>query len=903
LNESGLRFIAPAPGDPPWVLHDAGSYWLDWVDDEGYRLRDVMRSEIHVQRDASPTVSIVAPSPNSYFTNQARVPLRLIAKDDLGVASVDFEFSGARRNLYQSLERPGAARSDGGLPTGNRDESVTIEDSWDLKQVSGIQPGDVLEVRVTASDFKPQSSQDALLQIAIVSAQELSARIDQRQVDILGQLGEALRFQKTAYAQTMLLQEMLDEAGALSGDDVDYLQATELNQRHVQSVLTGDLGGVQQVIRALLDELENNRIPESPTSDRLREILAEVDQLSKTQLPRIRAALTRAFKCARADQIRRTEQTTSETLLPPLQVSATRQSLSTAAAAQEQVIGRLEKLSGQLTDWDSVRQIAHDIQRVYDEQAAIADATTALTTAAQALSDLAPRERSALKRLANRQVDLARSFERLNSKLRARGQQLSGRDQDRAREEALKVTRGAAIAGLMRDAAEHLDRNRVGQATRLHRELLEELQQLRSQLNPRLDGQSLEQLRPVVEDLLMRQQDVTQRTAAVDQQRQTDSSRDPDVTLDALAEAQRQVQKDTTAAAQTVASAKVFQGGLRSAADSMRDAARLLDAGVRDPRVGALQQRANSRLRAILAALEGGQERRQAANSSGRPQPRTGREIMLSLPELLLVRAMQVEVNQRTTQLDQQRTAASELTESGRINYQQLAEDQGRLVDLARDLLLRSVDSQPSASAGSSGASQSDLDEALQAAGLPGFGTLPGRDASSGQEAAEPPSGPPSPAGEDLGDASSEEPIGDRIVAGMRTAHAQLRQRNASSVTQDQQRAVVADLDRLISRLASEENANTAGQSAKEPSGAAPGESPSGDPGRAPGDALAADPASPKPSDAAEAIADQLLAEVWGQLPAHLQQQIQSPTREDFLPQFETLIIEYYRRLAEMDDE
>jgi hypothetical protein len=38
---------------------------------------------------------------------------------------------------------------------------------------------------------------------------------------------------------------------------------------------------------------------------------------------------------------------------------------------------------------------------------------------------------------------------------------------------------------------------------------------------------------------------------------------------------------------------------------------------------------------------------------------------------------------------------------------------------------------------------------------------------------------------------------------------------------------------------------------------------------------------------------------VWGQLPPQLQKQIQSPTHEQFLPKYETLIIEYYKRLAE----
>ena len=49
------------------------------------------------------------------------------------------------------------------------------------------------------------------------------------------------------------------------------------------------------------------------------------------------------------------------------------------------------------------------------------------------------------------------------------------------------------------------------------------------------------------------------------------------------------------------------------------------------------------------------------------------------------------------------------------------------------------------------------------------------------------------------------------------------------------------------------------------------------------------------------ATATQLFSDVWGQLPEQLQKRIQSPAPEEFLPQYEQLIIDYYKRLAKGD--
>ena len=44
---------------------------------------------------------------------------------------------------------------------------------------------------------------------------------------------------------------------------------------------------------------------------------------------------------------------------------------------------------------------------------------------------------------------------------------------------------------------------------------------------------------------------------------------------------------------------------------------------------------------------------------------------------------------------------------------------------------------------------------------------------------------------------------------------------------------------------------------------------------------------------------DDLLRRHWGHLPAKLREQMQSSLKEQFLPKYERVIEDYYRRLAE----
>ena len=122
--------------------------------------------------------------------------------------------------------------------------------------------------------------------------------------------------------------------------------------------------------------------------------------------------------------------------------------------------------------------------------------------------------------------------------------------------------------------------------------------------------------------------------------------------------------------------------------------------------------------------------------------------------------------------------------------------------------------------------------------------------------------------------------------------------RSPASETQQLQQNIVAELDKLIDQSKQSGSGGAAKSQAqrsatkKQQAAAAPKPKPGAS-------ARAGEGQNRQESQEDARRPQDVLAEVWGQLPEQLQKQIQSPVREQFLPQYEQLIIEYYKRLAE----
>ena len=177
----------------------------------------------------------------------------------------------------------------------------------------------------------------------------------------------------------------------------------------------------------------------------------------------------------------------------------------------------------------------------------------------------------------------------------------------------------------------------------------------------------------------------------------------------------------------------------------------------------------------------------------------------------------------------------------------------------------------------------------VNAAGQPGASPLDDQLLEGLDRPASSPSKPPR-VGEDLGGPRHDSPIAE-VVQQMQSVGQRLHRCDTSAETLKLQGDIVRKLSDVIDLL--EQQTDGANQSAS--ASAMPGGQAATNPGNTV-QAHAAPNSSSATSEAQDAVNS--IEKVWGLLPERLREQIQSPVHEEFLPRYERVIREYYKRMA-----
>ena len=137
----------------------SAALWFELTDEHGLVFGRDTRIELLAVADSAPAISWEAPQDHSLATPRAILPIKALVKDDLAIRGIQLRFlrpGGSEQEqvveLFTGMATPAAAAS-GRM---GEDDSRTIEFAWDLAQLGGLNPGDVLAVRLTAEDYKPQ---------------------------------------------------------------------------------------------------------------------------------------------------------------------------------------------------------------------------------------------------------------------------------------------------------------------------------------------------------------------------------------------------------------------------------------------------------------------------------------------------------------------------------------------------------------------------------------------------------------------------------------------------------------------------------------------------------------------------------------------------------------------------
>jgi hypothetical protein len=521
----GKSFQAPADPRTPWLADKSGEVWCEVVDASALPTGRQERIELQVVADAPPTISWESPADHALVTPRALVPIRGLVKDDLAIARVELRYlrpdaSDQGEQVFELYVGKQRADSKAGGNTEARataGQSLTLDTAWDLALIPGLADGSVLAVRIVAEDQKPQQTAAGVRRLTIISEEELESRVVQQQSSILTQLAEVLRLQRETRDQTAELEIRLKERGQLEPRDLSHLQSAELNQRQVQRLLTDPQDGVEARIVALLDELANNRVSSQAAADRMTELLEKVQRLAKEDLAGISHELTAALKSAQAGA--ENKETSGCGADVPADVG---QSLATAGAGQERVIAALESLLGDLSQWDNFSRLAREIGSIRSDQSALADETDRLRLELAASdSPDASAGRASSRQFARRQLELARRYEKLQSRMTEMRQRLAQSDPLMAGTlaDALDAARRLAIGGRMRSASGELQEVRPGTAHQTQQEVLSGLAELQDILARRRDAelarttQSLHQAAGELDGLAQRQQQLRRELA------------------------------------------------------------------------------------------------------------------------------------------------------------------------------------------------------------------------------------------------------------------------------------------------------------------------------------------------------------------------------------------------------
>jgi hypothetical protein len=150
--------------------------------------------------------------------------------------------------------------------------------------------------------------------------------------------------------------------------------------------------------------------------------------------------------------------------------------------------------------------------------------------------------------------------------------------------------------------------------------------------------------------------------------------------------------------------------------------------------------------------------------------------------------------------------------------------------------------------------------------------------------------------GEDIG-LPPENPL-IRIGQKMRSSQERIAGKDTSAETQSRQKEILADLSKLIEQTQKQCNCNGANGKPGSKSSAQAGQ---GTGEARPGQAREATDRVGKSErkDAENADIKDVLRRIWGHLPDKMREQMQAQLSEQFLPKYEKLIEEYYKRLAE----
>lgn len=510
-------------------LTDAGRFacWFELADHNGLSSRDLQRIELRGIADGEPTVSIETPASDLTVTPQARLPVSVVARDDLRLMDVRLVLSnppGSAGELSYPFLLP-----DGSLTEAALDTELSIADM-------DLPPGRVVQMRSEATDAydlgQPHIARSQPRVLTVVTPAEKLQELQARQTGIAQSLERAHGLQNGAWQQTRELQLQWKATRSLSNEDFDVLKRVVGNQDRIASELLDERRGVAARVSGILQELDWNQLDDAATSERLESVRRQLTHLEGEVFASLKQSLADARKALSSESL-----DDRETVVDA--------AFSSALVTHESAVTSLAMLLALFKEWQLQFDLNRELAAIQDAQQQLNQETLAVgrDTVGRASDGLTPQQRADLARLASRQQDAARQVDQLQARLEELMSEEDQQELSTAEDVAgaLDVLQNAALAGDMRQAANQIQQNRVSDAVNVQQRILQTLETLDSAIrgigasDPETLLKQVEEAQAETESLRQRQADALDKSQSLSDPSSADA--------DALQELRKQQQE------------------------------------------------------------------------------------------------------------------------------------------------------------------------------------------------------------------------------------------------------------------------------------------------------------------------------------------------------------------------
>lgn len=406
-----------AQGPMTWLvrapLRPGISIVVEPMDAMGVRATEPLRLHPQVIEDSAPAVSVVDPEADEIITVGARVPFRIMAKDDIQLASIGWTLDRQQRSGEPSPVQLKTEQTD------VADVQASIERIVDVRSMQ-VKSGDTLLLRGTTQDIH----QDAQGSRAVIASEPRRLRVVDKEV-----------LERQVRQQVGSLRETL---ARLESTQRDLMQDKDASNRaRAQGSVAERIRQASDTNSDLLERLKRNGIVDIPLAETLQEAGRSVSE-ARDQAE-LAQALSRDAQSQDSDMERELR------------------------ARQEEAAQRLADAVDLLDRDDDAAAMQRRAERLAETiqglRASLQQA--ARGTAGKPQEELAPEQRQALQEQANRQRAAADEAAAMIEDLRDRAEKARGQDPAQARSLRQAAEEGAQGQASRRldEAAERTDRN------------------------------------------------------------------------------------------------------------------------------------------------------------------------------------------------------------------------------------------------------------------------------------------------------------------------------------------------------------------------------------------------------------------------------------------------------------